>query len=430
MGHSSGTRSGAPTEESPQVPPVTQHRRIPAQPTARTVPATRITTPVPIGIHFTSGSADRVCRIVSDILAYRNRGESLSGELINKIHSLPERLRKSLDRQGLLGGHVGVNLETLITAFLETKKGMSQDTQNTYTRQFNFLLEHFGKERKISSIDTASCLRFKADKLSFYSPASLCMALRRYRSLFTFAVDSFWLERNPFNTIKGGKENNDKRQVYIPRETILNVIHHCNNTRDKLLLALARFGGLRIPSEIKHMRYSDFTDKTIRIHPDTKTGAREIPLFRDIQSFYNALVSEQGREFNPSDLIFPELGDFHRRIDRAIERSGEERWQKKFINLRSSCTTDLESQGLSEKTLDCIFGNSAAIRKKHYVQFLKDKEFSRLLQADSQSHEKSSPLLLLQSLIKTLSISDIEKHKIFLLLETLFNSFDAEKQAA
>jgi hypothetical protein len=89
----------------------------------------------------------------------------------------------------------------------------------------------------------------------------------------------------------------------------------------------------------------------------------------------NALVSEQG-SFNASDLIFPELGDFHGRIDRAIERSGEERWQKKFINLRSSCTTDLESQGLSEKTLDCIFGNSVAIRKKHYVQFLKDKNFS------------------------------------------------------
>jgi hypothetical protein len=125
-----------------------------------------------LGKNYTAASAAKIARIISDIITLRSRHESFPFDLIAKIDSLPNRIRDSLDRQGLLGGHVGVNLDTLIKAFLETKKGMSQDTQNTYKRQLNFLLEHFGKERKISSIDTASCLRFKADKLSFYSPAS------------------------------------------------------------------------------------------------------------------------------------------------------------------------------------------------------------------------------------------------------------------
>ena len=46
---------------------------------------------------------------------------------------------------------------------------------------------------------------------------------------------------------------------------------------------------------------------------------------------------------------------------------------KLFVNLRSSCITDFVERDYKEKTLDAIFGNSAMIRSRHYVQFRKEK---------------------------------------------------------
>jgi len=43
-----------------------------------------------LGRDFTSGSADRVARIVTDLLACRNRGDVVPLEILQKIKTLPE----------------------------------------------------------------------------------------------------------------------------------------------------------------------------------------------------------------------------------------------------------------------------------------------------------------------------------------------------
>ena len=59
-------------------------------------------------------------------------------------------------------------------------------------------------------------------------------------------------------------------------------------------------------------------------------------------------------------------------------------WTKLFVNLRSSCITDFVERGYKEKTLDAIFGNSAMIRSRHYVQFRKEKEYAKVLKDDAR----------------------------------------------
>ena len=82
-------------------------------------------------------------------------------------------------------------------------------------------------------------------------------------------------------------------------------------------------------------------------------------------------------------MVFPNLGNHCRdKIVFAIKQSGVPVWKKLFINLRSSCITDFVERGYSEKTLDAIFGNSALVRSRHYVQFRKEREYSRVLQED------------------------------------------------
>ena len=156
----------------------------------------------------------------------------------------------------------------------------------------------------------------------------------------------------------------------------------CRDDRDRLLLALARFGGLRIPSEIRHLRYCDFVDNVIRIHQDTKTGAREVPFFGEIREIFERIVVNLGKNVLPADLVFFNFGNFRDRIFSVIGAAGVDRWAKLFVNLRSSCITDMVERRYSEKFLDSMFGNSARVRSLFYIQFRKVREYKKALQED------------------------------------------------
>jgi len=88
---------------------------------------------------------------------------------------------------------------------------------------------------------------------------------------------------------------------------------------------------------------------------------------------------------NPDDFIFSGRSRcwFRTILVRAIHRSGVPQWEKLWINLRSSFVTDLARMGYDERTMDSIIGNSAAVRRKHYIQFDKRRAYDRVL-ADSE----------------------------------------------
>jgi hypothetical protein len=128
------------------------------------------------------------------------------------------------------------------------------------------------------------------------------------------------------------------------------------------------------------MRYSDFRSDSFFVFHDTKTGSREVPFFNELRCFYDAVAS---RPHAPTDLIFCERyrsnGSIRYDFLNAIRLAGVEQWPRLFNNLRSSCITDYDSQGYSQRVLDSVFGNSCEVRRRHYVQFRRDLEFDRLL---------------------------------------------------
>jgi len=229
-----------------------------------------------LGRDFNSASADRVARIVTDILSCRKRGDTLPREIIWRIEKLPERVRKSFERHGLIEGVAVLTLDELLEKFYETKRHLKQTTQDGYRYYGKHLIDFFGADRRIDSIGKLDAERFKNQHLGGKSVCTVSRGIRRCRSFFKFAVDADRLQSNPFKEISAGVEFNLKRQVYVDRAAMDKVMPHCRDDHDRLLLALARFGGLRTPSEINRLRYGDFdlVNNVIRIHPDTKTGAR------------------------------------------------------------------------------------------------------------------------------------------------------------
>ncbi|MDR2439441.1 MAG: phage integrase SAM-like domain-containing protein [Planctomycetaceae bacterium] len=374
-----------------------------------------------LGKSFTASAADRVARIVTEIVACRDRGDSLPLDLQYRIRDLPSRVRSSLERFGIVSNRFGMTLKELFDCHVKTKERRKVKTIKHYQQWYKRLLGFFNDTIKVSSITKEKAEKFADFCEDALAPCTIYRGLGTCRAIFDYAVNEGIISVDPFSDIYRGQRTNEVRQYYVERETINKVLLACADDFERLVIVLARYGGLRIPSEIRKLRYGDFTETLIRIHKDTKTGARDVPLFREVKEIFCRLSGDL------EDLIFSgylsqDWGPWSM-LAETIERIGLTRWPKLFVNLRSSCITDLADMGYSEKTLDAIFGNSMEVRKSHYIQLQKEKEYKKVLADNAaivnllcknggtfESEEKGIPL-----------------HEILALRDLLVSRFPIEK---
>jgi hypothetical protein len=374
-----------------------------------------------LGTKFTAASSERVARLVTEIIACRDRGDSLPVDLLYRINELSPRVRHSLERFGLVTNRFGMTLKELFNNHEKTKQRWKKKTISHYRRWYCRLSRFFGLDTKVSSITKDEAIKFADFCEDTLSPCTVYRGLGSCRTIFGYAVELGVILSDPFATIYRGERTNEVRQYYVDRSTINKVLSACVDDYERLVVVLARYGGLRIPSEIRKLRFGDFTDMLIKIHKETKTGARDVPLFREVREVFNRLSGQ------PDDLIFSGLllkdwGPWTM-LANTIERASLTRWPKLFVNLRSSCITDLCDFGYSEKTLDAIFGNSTEVRKAHYIQLQKEKEYKKVL-ADNEAIVK---LLCQNGGTFEGEKKDIPLYEILALRDLLVSRFPLEK---
>jgi integrase len=138
--------------------------------------------------------------------------------------------------------------------------------------------------------------------------------------------------------------------VFVTQDGTRKVMEECSSSDLRLIVALARFGRLRIPSELAGLTWQDVNWEKERIRvtsPKTEhhegRGERFIPLFPELRP-----LLEEAFEAAPEGAVYV-VGERHRNGDinlrtpllRAIRRAGLTPWPKLFVNLRSGRETEL-----------------------------------------------------------------------------------------
>jgi len=246
-------------------------------------------------------------------------------------------------------------------------------TARNYERARRLLGEFFGKDRTLDSITEGDADAYRRWLLTSYAPASASVDLRRARQFLKAAVRRRLIPVNPFADVPCGPQVNDDRIAYVSPETIEAVIAACPDNDWRLIFALPRYGGLRFPSEVEDLKWSDvdwansrFTvhEKKVEHHPGR--GRRVVPIFEGLRPH----LERAYRERAPGAVyVVPRarggrnLGTQAKRI---IEKAGIAVWEKLFVNLRGSCSDDLERRGIAEKAINAWIGNTARMRHRHY----------------------------------------------------------------
>jgi hypothetical protein len=192
-------------------------------------------------------------------------------------------------------------------------------------------------------------------------------------------VDGEQLARSPFAKIKAGSQKNPQRLRFISRTVIDKAIENAPDIEWKLIIAFARYGGVRVPSEILALRWNDVLwDQSKILIRASKTEhhvgkeSRLIPLFPELKSYLLQAFAqaEEGAVHVITRYRNPSV-NLRTQFLRILDKAGIEPWPKLFQNLRSSRQTELTETWPAHVVCAWI-GNSEVVARDHYLQITDD----------------------------------------------------------
>ncbi len=238
------------------------------------------------------------------------------------------------------------------------------------------MVKFFGADRGISSITATDAKRWRAEMLETgLSEATVRRFTRGASQLFRDAVEDRVIDANPFAGLPKGPIAAD-RSRYVSRDDAARVLEALPDLQMRLLFALARFAGLRTPSETHALRWSgiDLEARRMTVYApklhrraggSRDKATRVVPITTDLLPFLVEAVAAH----DPADdrVITLSKNNFSRRLRQAIEKSGVEPWEDLWQALRRAAETDF----LDVAPLHVVaktMGHAALVSANHYAQ--------------------------------------------------------------
>lgn len=300
--------------------------------------------------------------------------------------NLSSELQKVLTKHGLIECSESVRLEPFVGDWIKRRSDVKESSKEVYGRAQKWLVKYFAEDRVLSSITLGDAQEWRLFMLNKLSENTVRKMASVAKQMFSHAVDKGHLKDNPFAKLATAVKENRNRDHFVDRETIYKVIDACPSSEWKLVVALARFGGLRTPSEPFALKWGDILwdeDKIVVHSPKTEHheggDCRIIPLFPELKPFLETCFheAEEGSECVVEGLK-KGCGNIGPQFGKIIKRAGLKPWPKVFHNLRASRETELADEYPIQVICDWI-GHDPQIAARHYLT-ITDEHFKKAMQ--------------------------------------------------
>src|SRR5262245_55412007 len=329
-------------------------------------------------------SAEAIARHVEALLAAKIGGQPVPRGTAVWLTGIGAKLRDKLAAVGLVEPLQRLTVGEFLTSWLAGKKavGHKPTSLRAWGQTVAALLEQFGG-RPLASLVHANGEAFRsAMQGRGLRATTIHKRLGHARQMLEGAVRLGHVSANPWKHVRQRSGDPSERRAYVPVADAERVIQQCPSLVWKLLVALARFGGLRVPSEAFSLTWRDVDWERGRLSvPSPKTEHlgkphRVIPLFPLLRPHLEAAF-EQSPE--GSVYIFPDewrqraAGDdgwaganMRTTFAKIVRRAGVEPWPRLWHSLRASCESDL-AQSFPLATVTKWLGNTPSVALRHYV---------------------------------------------------------------
>jgi integrase len=357
-----------------------------------TVPGQR-RRPLRLG-QVTEKSAREIGRHVERIIESKKTGLPVAAETENWVAVLPDELRRKLVAVGLVANSgrrgsriLGQFLDDYITARSDIKQG----TINNLIVARRHLEKYFGPDRDMATITAgeADLYRIWLGSKGKQGEMTVRRLCSRARQFFRAALRQELISTNPFGDMeKLAVGASPKSRAYlIDSPTAQKVLDACPDSHWRVVFALARYGGLRVPSEVCALKWEHIDWENDRIHsPCPKTEhyvgkeIRPIPLFPEIRRELEAWrsMAPMDQEFVLRPLVGPKT-NLRTGLINILKRAGIKPWPKLFQNLRSTRATELRDR-FPTHVVAAWLGHTVKVADAHYNQ-VTDEHYRRAVEA-------------------------------------------------
>ena len=321
---------------------------------------------------------------VEALIAARRMGIPFDSELAAWLRDLPDTMYGRLAAVGLIESRVNatvVTLEMLLKRFEESSM-VKPATRAAWQPCIKSLLGQFGADKPIGSLtighaeDWHKCL-----SESKYAVATIAKFINISKTIFRKAVKWGLITKSPFEDLRRGSQTNQARSFYVTDEMMKAVLEVCADDHWRGVLILCRYAGLRCPSELVGLKWSDINWENNRMTVKSPKTARHeghafrmVPIAPNVKQillslFHNAEVG--------AEAVLPRLRNattnLRTTVVKYIARAGLTPWPRTFQNLRASCETDWVDHCPAHAVAKWL-GHSPLIAAQHYLH-VRDAHF-------------------------------------------------------
>lgn len=282
-----------------------------------------------------------------------------------------------------------ISLGNFLAEYIEKRTDLKPGTLLVYRQIEQNLLGYFKAGKPLDLITEGDVVDFgRWMNGKKYSRTTIDRRLSSCRTIFADAIRHRLIQDNPFDGFRKSlrglvSRNNRKRIQVVSSADIFRVIEFAPDAEWRCLIALSRFGGLRVPSEALSLRWADIDwhQNTIRV-PCPKLEhlegheERVIPIFSELRPYLQECfdTAEPGSEFvitrNRPPVLKSGAGwanaNLRTRFVKIIKRAGLKPWPRLWHNLRASRQTELADQFPAHVVCQWL-GNSEDVAREHYL---------------------------------------------------------------
>jgi integrase len=292
----------------------------------------------------------------------------------------------------------GMSIGELCDQYLASRTDVRERTLSVYQQTRRNLVEFLGADKPLVEITPYDAEQWRR----YLTEEGLATATARKRTqvakqFLRSAVKRNAIHSNPFAELKSSAVTNPARQFFVSQTIAEKVLSACPDPEWRLLFSLARYGGVRVPSEALALRWQDvnWAENRILIHA-RKTerhegkGERWIPMFPELLAPLRECFeqAEPGSEFVITRYRRSSV-NLRTQLGRIVRRAGVSLWPKPWQNCRATRATEL-CEEYPAHVVAAWLGHSERIAERHYLQTT-EEHFRRAAQNPAQhAHEPST----------------------------------------
>ena len=330
--------------------------------------------------------AAEVCRRVEDLLTAKILGGSFDRDLATWLAGIDSALRQKLAKAGLApAAATALRLGEFLEQYMAGRTDLKQSTRLVLGHTKRCLIAYFGANKSLRDIKPGDADQWRiwlatsansrdndCDQLASNTVNRRCGIARQF---FRAAIRLGLVESNPFSSLSAAVRGNRARQYFVSRQEVDAAIAAAPDHEWRLIIALSRYGGLRLPSELLTLTWADVDlEAKAMVIRASKTehhengGIRTCPIFPEIAPF----LQEARRSAAPDAICVISRYrqsniNLRTQFNKILKRAGLTPWPKLFHNMRASRQTELLKHFPINDVCEWL-GNSPKIALEHYAQ--------------------------------------------------------------